>query len=175
MLCWALIAAMPFVQPMGAAPAIVLVIAYFVALLASYALVGCWIYRTNANAHAFGGGMTMEPGWAVGWFFVPIASLFMPYEGVKETWEASHRMAGNYRDMEDYWLLRWWWGLWLTSNILPPLAGLFLGDDPDASLRPVLLNLLTAGLHIGCGLVLILLMRSIGRAQLAASRGSVFA
>ena len=174
-LCWALIAVLPFVPPMGATLTNLLAIAYFVALFASYAVVGCWIYRTNANAHAFGGEMTVEPAWAIGWFFVPIASLFMPYEGVKETWEASHRLAGNYRDVEDYWLLRWWWGLWLSSNIFQYVAGLFVRGDSDDVLLPAFLNLLIAGLHIGCALVLIGLMRSIGRAQLAASRGSVFA
>lgn len=34
-----------------------------------------WIYRASRNAHAFGPAMTVTPGWAVGWFFVPIANL----------------------------------------------------------------------------------------------------
>jgi hypothetical protein len=62
----------------------------FLALIACFVLVGRWIYRTNANAHLLGGDMTISPGWSVGWYFVPVANLFKPYEGMKETWFASH-------------------------------------------------------------------------------------
>ena len=150
-------------------------IAYLVALFVCYILVGGWIYRANANAHVFSSEMTITPGWAIGWFFVPFGNLIMPYEGVKETWEQSHRHAGLYRDAEDYWLLRWWWGLWLASNILTYIISLFRGADPDAAWRLGYANLLAAAGSCAAGVVLILIMRSICRAQLVASRGSVFA
>ena len=34
--------------------------------------------------------MEFSPGWSVGWFFVPVAGLFMPYRVLKELWKASH-------------------------------------------------------------------------------------
>ena len=35
-----------------------------------------WVYRANANAHALGfADLKFRPGWAVGWWFVPIANL----------------------------------------------------------------------------------------------------
>ncbi len=35
-----------------------------------------WVYRANANAHALGfADLKFPPGWAVGWWFVPIANL----------------------------------------------------------------------------------------------------
>ena len=35
-----------------------------------------WVYRASANAHALGfGDLKFRPGWAVGWWFVPIANL----------------------------------------------------------------------------------------------------
>jgi hypothetical protein len=54
-------------------------IADMACVLAAFVLVGVWIYRANANAHALGGDLSVSPGWAVGWFFVPIACLFKPY------------------------------------------------------------------------------------------------
>src|SRR4051812_12371242 len=53
----------------------------FLVLLSCFLLVGMWIYRTNANAHALGGAVSITPGWAVGWFVVPLANLVMPYQG----------------------------------------------------------------------------------------------
>lgn len=35
-----------------------------------------WVYRANANTHALGfADLKFRPGWAVGWWFVPIANL----------------------------------------------------------------------------------------------------
>ncbi|MXY38901.1 MAG: DUF4328 domain-containing protein [Rhodospirillaceae bacterium] len=35
-----------------------------------------WVYRANANAHALGfADLKFRPGWAVGWWFVPIVNL----------------------------------------------------------------------------------------------------
>src|SRR5262249_29946861 len=39
-----------------------------------------WVYRANRNARALGAeGLAYSPGWSVGWFFVPLANLVMPY------------------------------------------------------------------------------------------------
>jgi len=56
-----------------------------------------WVYRANWNAHALGAvGMRYRPGWAVGWYFIPIASLWMPYRVMREIWQGqrqSRRLA----------------------------------------------------------------------------------
>jgi Domain of unknown function (DUF4328) len=49
-----------------------------------------WVYRANKNGRALGAqGMKYSPGWSVGWFFVPIASMFVPYWILKEIWQVS--------------------------------------------------------------------------------------
>jgi hypothetical protein len=45
--------------------------------------------RANRNARAFGSPMSNTPGWAAGWFFVPIAYLWKPYYAMKEIWQGS--------------------------------------------------------------------------------------
>ena len=76
-----------------------------------------WIYLANANAHALGAeGMQFTPGWAVGWYFVPIASLWKPYQAMKEIWQAS--AAGtDWRGVRVPRLLPWWWACWLISTL----------------------------------------------------------
>ena len=93
----------------------------FLAFLACVVLVGRWIYRTNANAHLFSDGMTISPGWAVGWYFIPLANLVKPYQGMKETWLASH-YGSDWGAGEEPVTMRWWWLLWIVTNILSNIS-----------------------------------------------------
>jgi hypothetical protein len=71
--------------------------------------------RANRNARAFGAPMSDTPGWAVGWFFVPVASWWKPYYAVKEIWQGSdpdpavHSLQSGVSV-----LLPLWWWLWLV-------------------------------------------------------------
>ena len=58
--------------------------------LISGVLILMWIYRANHNARALGAAnMDFTPGWSVGWYFIPIANLWKPYQAMKEIWKAS--------------------------------------------------------------------------------------
>lgn len=79
-------------------------------------LVLVWIHRANYNARQLGGtDMHFSPGWAVGWYFIPIAWFWKPYQAMREIWQASvspvdwQRQAGSP-------LLVWWWGLWILTG-----------------------------------------------------------
>jgi hypothetical protein len=43
-----------------------------------------WIHGAVTNTQAINRPMTVTPGWAIGWFFIPIASLYMPYKTMGE-------------------------------------------------------------------------------------------
>jgi hypothetical protein len=77
-----------------------------------------WIYRISLNAHSLAPDLKMTPAWGVGWFFVPFASLWKPYQGVRESWQVSAAAGPGWQAQPVPELLRWWWGLWLTSNII---------------------------------------------------------
>jgi hypothetical protein len=70
-----------------------------------------WVYRFSRNTRALGvGRMAYTPGWAVGWFFVPVASLWMPFRVFNELWQT------NQAESNDNWqrtpvspLLGTWW------------------------------------------------------------------
>lgn len=74
--------------------------------------------------------MEFTPGWAVGWFFVPIANLFKPYQVVAEIYRASDPSADP-----DYWSLAevpryllLWWLSHVAFNFVNNLnSGLFRG------------------------------------------------
>lgn len=76
------------------------------AALAFYILCGVlilrWIYRANYNARQIGAaGMTFSPGWSVGWYFVPIAAFWKPYQAMKEIWRAArvHRIGRRFTEV----------------------------------------------------------------------------
>jgi hypothetical protein len=74
--------------------------------------------RANRNASSFGALLKNTPGWAAGWFFVPFASLWKPYEAMKEIWQASDpdpAKPAAFAAVPS--LLPWWWGMFLVHNI----------------------------------------------------------
>jgi hypothetical protein len=173
-LLWALSAFFISPDPETSALVAFALLANLVALFASLILVGRWIYRTNANAHSFSDAVTITPGWSIGWFFVPFANLIKPYEGVKETWIASHQAAAHYEEIESP-LPALWWGLWIATNIASTASSRIgaMTDEPV----PVLLgfDILVSGVNVMLCVVLIQLMRRLSRTQIAASHGNVFA
>lgn len=87
--------------------------------LATTVLAAVWIYRASTNLRALGAqGMTIGPGWAIGWYFIPIANCWKPYQAMKEIWQASARPQ-QWQGMAAPSLLRMWWGLWLLSFFVP--------------------------------------------------------
>jgi hypothetical protein len=76
-----------------------------------------WIYRANVNVRELGAtGMEFSPGWSVGWYFVPIANLWKPFQALKEIWQASARPR-DWQNAEAPGLLAGWWTLWLVSSV----------------------------------------------------------
>jgi Domain of unknown function (DUF4328) len=76
-----------------------------------------WIYRVASNTHALGSpNLRFRPGWAVGWYFVPIANLWKPYQAMKEIWRAS-KNPGAWQSETTSAVLGWWWFWWITSSI----------------------------------------------------------
>lgn len=81
-----------------------------------------WIYRVNRNAHAFARGLSVSPPWAVGWFFVPIAFLFKPYEAMSQAWRASERPEA-WRTAKVPSFMPWWWGTFIAGTVVGNVGG----------------------------------------------------
>lgn len=63
---------------------------FFAAYVASGLLYLAWVYRAARNVRALGAlNLPTSPGWAVGWYFVPIANIWKPFEALKDIWSAS--------------------------------------------------------------------------------------
>ncbi|HEX8146743.1 MAG TPA: DUF4328 domain-containing protein [Pyrinomonadaceae bacterium] len=96
----------------------------FLALVVAFLV---WLHRVVKNLPALGNPKAKiehTPGWAVATFFIPIASLFLPYKAVKEVWVKSDPSVHSEADLfystagSAPPLLLGWWLTWVASNIL---------------------------------------------------------
>jgi hypothetical protein len=72
-----------------------------------------WIYRAYKNIQGFGAeGLRFSPGWAVGYYFIPILSLIRPVQVMGEIWRASDNPR-NWQERPGSWLIASWWTLFL--------------------------------------------------------------
>jgi hypothetical protein len=96
-------------------------IIFAIMYLGTVITVGMWIYQTHKNLNSLvSGKRDFSPGWAVGWFFIPIANLFKPFQAMRELWKASDP-AGSphaWKQNPSSALIGWWWAFWLLSNII---------------------------------------------------------
>lgn len=107
---------------------VMVLLANWLLLIATYVVFGMWIYRAAANVvAAMVPGFDCTPGWAVGWYFVPFANLFKPFAVMRQIWNASHT-GGRDLDRGEP-LLVYWWGIWTLTNIAS-YAALRFGLNP---------------------------------------------
>ncbi len=138
------------------------------ALLAYFTTVvlwGMWSMRANRNMRALrpDGHFAITPGWTVGWFFVPIANLFKPYEAVKEMYVNSS--TDGFSRMG---VLGWWWATWIIGNVVSSLSMVPAMADPMAPATSALtaVDVFTSLLSIIAGILAIIIIRTINRNQL---------
>lgn len=93
-----------------------------------------WTHRVATNAAAWGAQSHMTPGWAVGYYFIPILNLWKPYEGIANVWRGSdparrdddapfHSMVGPVP-----WFFLAWWLTWIASRIPERVATSIFND-----------------------------------------------
>jgi Domain of unknown function (DUF4328) len=93
-------------------------IAYLIVFIVSGFLILRWIHRANYNARQLGAeNMTFTPGWSIGYYFIPILTLWKPYQAMKEIWKAS-KIPTDWEVAGTSSILPIWWTLWLISGFL---------------------------------------------------------
>ena len=120
-----------------------------------------WIHQAGTNLLAAGfEDLEFTPGSRIWWFAVPIASLFKPFQGMRELWNASHGTE-NYSD--SHGIVPLWWALWLASSLANTILSRTGGTDGPS----VEISWGLALLDIALAVVAIMLLRGIANAQAA--------
>ncbi len=85
--------------------------------LATYVVWLIWQHHATANLWARGyADLHIRPGWAVGWWFIPFASLAMPLVAMLEL---DRRSTPDGTPRRSSPLLGVWWGAWLAMGFIP--------------------------------------------------------
>ena len=138
--------------------------------LGTAVLVLSWIYRANYNARELGASdMEFTPGWAVGWYFVPIAWFWKPYQAMRETWKASANPS-DWRGQPVASMLHWWWILWIVPFWGGWIVDWVLGrnlDEAGAETVEAATGLVGTILDIPLTLVLLAIIGAVHRMQVA--------
>jgi Domain of unknown function (DUF4328) len=127
-----------------------------------------FMVRANRNARSFGSPMSFRPGWAAGYFFVPILMLWKPYQAMKEIWQGSdpdpNAQPFSVRVSS---LIGWWWALYLLHNVGGRLVWQVNKNlnGPKDFINAAWTELLTSGLTIGAALLAIAVVRAVARRQ----------
>jgi uncharacterized protein DUF4328 len=74
-----------------------------------------WQFRAQRAARELSSvsRFRFTPGWAIGWWFIPIASFWKPFETVRELWKASESRP-DWPDIPTWSVIGWWWGAFLA-------------------------------------------------------------
>jgi hypothetical protein len=126
-----------------------------------------WIYVASINARSLGAeNMRFSAGSSVWWFFVPILSLWKPFQAVKEIWQASHN-PGDWQHVDTGALLGIWWGVWLLNGFVDQVSfRLSLHAHAiDELIHANLVDQASSVLGIPLAIVTLLLVDGIYRAQ----------
>jgi len=130
-----------------------------------YAMVAflVWLHRAYSDVRSVLRHQTaFTPGWAVGYWFVPLVNLVRPYQIMKELWRKSHAGPDGALPPPTIAL---WWGAWLLSGV-SGRATVMLMKGAETIPQLLLVTLVDASgnvLTIAAGLLLIGLVRGIDR------------
>jgi hypothetical protein len=81
-----------------------------------------WVYRAYKNIQGFGAeNLKYSPGWAVGYYFMPILGLIRPVQVMGEIWRASENPR-DWRRRPGSWLIGSWWALFLVYTVITQIA-----------------------------------------------------
>ncbi len=148
----------------------VVAIIYLLVFIVSGFLILKWIHRANYNARQLGAkSMEFTPGWSIGYYFIPLLTLWKPYQAMKEIWQASHNPS-DWKLEKVSPMVGLWWFLWIASNMLGQVVfRMSTGAEELSELMN--LNIVTqasSALEIPLALVTLAIVNSIYQTQIGA-------
>lgn len=94
---------------------------YMVVLLISIIVFIRWFRRAYYNLHLHDARCQHSEGWAAGCWFVPVLSLFRPYQIMKELEVKTSRMLSSATGkvvQANTMVIGFWWAIWIINNYI---------------------------------------------------------
>ena len=169
-------------HPNLAVAAVVGLIGVLVGLLSLGAIVFffIWIHAAATNVRSLGNDLlTISPGWCIGWWFIPFASLVMPFKAMSEISRASDPEARKISTTE--WarrssdaVVKLWWAAYLLSGVVGGINAIVIMSNAGHGHAPAVQELTPVGvigqlLNLLAAIFVILAIRDIDRKQSASA------
>ncbi len=149
----------------------VVAIASLIAFLISGILFIRWFRRAYFNLHQKVKYLSFSEGWAAGSWFVPIVSLFRPYQIMSELYEETKSyIERNSSSLEvdlSTRYLGFWWAIWLISGILGYVsARLSMGSSTVSGLLNItVLDIVLAVLEVALGFITLKVVKDYSKVE----------
>lgn len=88
-----------------------------------------WQHRAHKDLITYlrSAPLSFSPGWGVGYWFIPLANLWLPFGATRELWTASEPDGNQTRSVPAWlWL---WWVTWIAAGILGRVLALSQGGS----------------------------------------------
>ena len=119
-----------------------------------------WLRRLVANVRTLGEGeFAATPNWSVVWWFVPIFSLFKPYQIVADAWS---RLAAKPEE-ESRRTVIGWWAAYLVGNYLGVFIGRLTPHTVEDFIGQQKLNIAIDALIVIAGILIIRIVLELER------------
>lgn len=120
---------------------------FFIAAVSAGVVYLRWLHLAVRTAQALGEDVGQTPGWAVAWWFVPVANLWKPYQLIRTLLQ---RVGGE--SVVQSSPLGTWWALWVLLLMVDNAENRasFRAGDVTSS-RELVLGLISAVLALAAG------------------------
>ncbi len=128
-----------------------------------------WVHRAGTNVRKLGAtGMKFTPGWAVGYYFIPIFNLWKPYQAMKEIWQASKSPA-NWSNERESGILGCWWTFWIISGLVNrySMKQSLKAEEIEELINATMTSILADGIYIALCIIAIMLTGKLSEMQMA--------
>lgn len=88
-----------------------------------------WLFRVFKNLPALRSeNSQFTPGWAVGWWFIPLANLIKPFQAVRNAWSESDPDIDTEMGFLSHiqpgapFFMTAWWAFWIIANVFTNIS-----------------------------------------------------
>lgn len=94
---------------------------YIVGAIVAFFFACRFIYRAMRNLHSIQSpAVKISPVWSVGYYFIPIANLFMPANAMSQVYHGTHEAVGESSRQSSP--IPFWWTPWLIAGVPESIA-----------------------------------------------------
>ncbi len=127
--------------------------------MAAMVMLSIWSYRAYRNLTALGDEpLRFTPGWVVGYWYLPVVSLFRPVQAMNDVWRLSSRKESEPHMWSTPTFIIVWWLCWLLSGVIGITVSWIMDFEWGAQMAAVAFNIVPA-------LLTALLVRYLGALQ----------